>query len=99
MIGTARGAGKVFLISLRADKCPSLFQAHPCPKRLLKRRLHRDNQHRTKGLSDMERASAAFRRQGVQFPKQEVLTGSNPNMLTKPDLVNLGVVSRDTAQG
>lgn len=47
----------------------------------------------------MERASAAFRQQGVQFPKQEVLTGSSPNMLTKPDLVNLGVVSRDTAQG
>lgn len=47
----------------------------------------------------MERASAASRQQGVQFPKQEVLTGSNPNMLTKPDFVNLGVVSRDTAQG
>jgi hypothetical protein len=38
--------------------------------------------------ADMERASAAFRQQGVQFPKQEVLTGSSPNMLTKPDLVN-----------
>ncbi len=43
----------------------------------------------------MERASAAFRQQGVQFPKQEVLTGSSPNMLTKPDLVK-NLVSRDT---
>ena len=74
---------KVFLKSLRGRKVAS----------------HRDNQHRTKGLPDMERASAAFRQQGVQFPKQEVLTGSSPNMLTKPDLVNAGVVSRDIAQG
>ncbi len=38
--------------------------------------------------ADMERAGAAFRQQGVQFPKQEVLTGSSPDMLTKDDLVN-----------